>query len=262
MRKKKPRHYKKRFPPHKRIPFDRGLFTHTARNLYDLVFSYGLGGCWMSNFTIQGKLGCCRRSVQYARQLLVKRQVIVTARTNPHTWIMWSRYHPAVENCKILLFPIRQSIDNPYYRLGCKSVEVQNPAPWGAKFAPNSDVRTLTGSYEKSIRKEAVSTDTGPAFERETSDDGTNFTRGSTPTPASPSGLTGTRLLKKQTEANLADSDLISTYADKSLNEPGIARFVKLYEKYKKTGHSNNWAIQQANIKAINFIPHKKKKHN
>jgi hypothetical protein len=108
---------KRRPPPYKRIPQDHGKLTSTARQLYDLIFSLGLGGCWMSNATLAYKLDTCTRSAQRARQLLVKRQLILTARTNPHTWIMWARYHPALKHAQILLYPDAQQMDNPYYEI-------------------------------------------------------------------------------------------------------------------------------------------------
>ena len=138
-RRKKPK-LKKRIPPCRRIPLEHGHLTATARQLYDLVFSFGLAGCWMSNRTLASKLQVCRRSAQYARKLLVHRQLIITARTNPHTWIMWSRFHPGVKQCQILLYPIKQKMDNPYYEIPTFRVGVQKSTLRGAKFAPKLDV--------------------------------------------------------------------------------------------------------------------------
>jgi len=138
-RRKKPK-LKKRIPPCRRIPLEHGHLTATAKQLYDLVFSFGLAGCWMSNRTLASKLQVCRRSAQYARKLLVHRQLIITARTNPHTWIMWSRFHPGVKQCQILLYPIKQKLDNPYYEIPTFRVGVQKSTLRGAKFAPKLDV--------------------------------------------------------------------------------------------------------------------------
>jgi len=129
---------KRRPPPHKRIPADHGKLTPTARQLYDLIFSLGLGGCWMSNATIAFKLDCRKLSVQRARQLLVKRQAIVTARTNPHTWIMWARYHPALKRAQILLYPVAQQMDNPYYQIpeSTPSKRLAPIPPGGSRWVP------------------------------------------------------------------------------------------------------------------------------
>lgn len=113
-KKKKPQQFKKRYPPHKRIPMDCGLFTALENRVYDLIYSYGLRGCWMSNATIAGMLHCSVRSVRRARRRLFERKVIIMARTIPHTWTMWARYHSAVKNCQVLLFPPDQKMENPY----------------------------------------------------------------------------------------------------------------------------------------------------
>lgn len=131
---------KKRIPPCRRIPPEHGRLTATARQLYDLVFSFGLGGCWMSNRTLASKLDCHKSSVQRSRQLLVHRQLIITARTNPHTWIMWSRYHPAVRECQVLLYPIKQKMDNPWYEIPAFRVGVAKSTLRGSKMLPKLDV--------------------------------------------------------------------------------------------------------------------------
>lgn len=154
-RTKKP-HRKKHIPPHKRIPFEFPLLTRSARDLYDLIFSFGLGGCWMSNQTLAAKLGVHKCTVQRARQQLVKSQLIVTARTCPRTWIMWSRFHRAVQNCQVLLYPVRQKMDNPWYVLSPQSVGVAKTKSWGSKMLPKSDVSSLTGTYRKSLEKESA----------------------------------------------------------------------------------------------------------
>ena len=180
-----------RIPPHKRIPGDRGLLTRTTRTLYDLIYFSGLGGCWMSNQTISRKLQCCTRTVQRARSKLVKCQIIITARTNPHTWIMWSRYHMAVKNCQVLLYPHRQKMDNPWYVLAPDSSGVTKTGLRGDKMSPKSDVVSssylLTGRDKK---EPAISTPVacGPPSKKQAEP---TSSQGSAPNPATPSGLTG-----------------------------------------------------------------------
>jgi len=152
---KKPK-YIKRPPANRRIPFEHGTFTRTAEDLYDLIFFYGLGGCYMSNRTLSHKIRCSRRSVQYARQQLVRNQVIITVRVAPKTWMMWARFHSAVMNCPVLRHSKSKkaysSMDNPFY------VEKTNskPAQGGAKIAPNSDVVYRDYSLRKGFKKEAA----------------------------------------------------------------------------------------------------------
>ena len=183
MRKRKSQKYRKITPPNKRIPYDRGTFTRSERDLYDLIFAFGLGGCWMSNFTISQKLCLCERTIQRARQKLFKSEVIIIARTNPRTWMMWARYHRAVQQCQVLLFPVRQKMDNPYFVLDPKSSGVTNRIPWGDKMSPKSDVITLTGYYNDGVYAEPVNTTPEPALSRD-----------SVSNSASPTGSTGNRL--------------------------------------------------------------------
>ncbi len=171
-----------RTPPHKRIPAERGLLTRTTRTLYDLIYFFGLGGCWMSNQTISSKLQCCTRTVQRARRRLVKCQIIITARTNPHTWIMWSRYHMAVKNCQILLYPHRQKLDNPYYVLAADSGGVTKTENLGDKMSPKSDVVGSTYLLNSHDKKEPALKQPVPAL-----------SQGSAPNPVRPSGGTGNR---------------------------------------------------------------------
>jgi hypothetical protein len=98
----------------------------------------------MSNRTIAKKLDCHRSSVQRARKLLVHRQLIITARTNPHTWIMWSRYHPGVKQCQVLLYPIKQKMDNPWYEIPPSWVGVAKSQKRGSKLLPKLDVDIST----------------------------------------------------------------------------------------------------------------------
>ncbi len=171
-----------RIPPHKRIPAERGLLTRTTRTMYDLIYFFGLGGCWMSNQTISRKLQCCTRTVQRARRRLVKCQIIITARTNPHTWIMWSRYHMAVKNCQVLLYPHRQKMDNPYYVLASDSGGVTKTKILGDKMSPKSDVVSSSYLLNGRVKKE-------PALKQPV----TALSQGSAPNPASPSGSSGNR---------------------------------------------------------------------
>ncbi len=249
-RTKKPR-IRKRIPAHKRIPPEHGHLTWSARQLYDLIFSFGLGSCWMSNSTIAGKLRCCKRTVQYARQQLVKTQVIITARTCPHTWAMWARYHIAVQNCQTLLYPIRQKMDNPYYQLGCKSVEVQNPAHWGANFAPKLDVNTSIGIDRESPNKEsAIQPPTTPS------------SRDSVPNPASPSGLTGNRWFNgeesktqpsqpTQPAQNSPGEDKRLNRAHPDLDTNGVRLYRQFYDNFIAQGASEELACKDANTNAL-----------
>lgn len=79
-------------------------WTHTDRALYNLIYSFSVNGCWMSNATLAHLLHRCRRSIQLSRKHLSEGQAIIMARTNPRTWSMWSRYHPAVRSTPILYF--------------------------------------------------------------------------------------------------------------------------------------------------------------
>jgi len=102
-------------PAHKFISRKHGRLTPTAKKLYDLVYFYGLGGCWMSNETLSYKLDCSPRAIQLARRLLEERHLLITARAGNHTFSMWARYHKAVRNCEFLLFPPNRRIENPFF---------------------------------------------------------------------------------------------------------------------------------------------------
>jgi len=221
--KKKPR-IKKLIPPHLRIPFECGTFTHTANKLYDLIFSFGLGGCWMSNHTISHKIRCSVRSVQYARQQLVKQQAIITARTCPRTWIMWAGNHRAVQNCQVLLYPRRQKMDNPFYILDTEKGRFCTQQQWGAKIAPKSDVSLKDTNLLGSQKKEAVkNTQQLP------------LSQGSAPNPASSSGLTSNLLagglsIDKTTAKNeqLFDALPELSYSEKNKFEKSYSTFIAL----------------------------------
>ena len=115
MKRKKRKFKKFARPPHTYIPRRMGRLTPTAKVLFDLIYYFGLSGLYMSNKTIARKIDCCRSSVKYARRKLEKLNLIVSARSNPHTVTSWSRYHPAVRDCQWLLYPKDQRIENPFY---------------------------------------------------------------------------------------------------------------------------------------------------
>ncbi len=155
MPKKKSRTFSKRKPPYLRLPPKHGKLTPTAKNLYDLIFFYGLGGCWMSNLTITKHITCSRSSVQRARKLLVKRQLIITARANPHTWVMWSRYHQAVEHCQTLLYPKNQQLDNPWYIIQEDPKGVSKQQKAGIKLTPKLYVESESSKTQAQTLNEA-----------------------------------------------------------------------------------------------------------
>ncbi len=102
-------------PPHTYIAKRHGRITPTAKMLFDVVFYFGLGGCYMSNETLAQRLNCSPRAIQLARRFLEEKALIVTARSNPYTVTMWNRFHPAVRECEILLYPKNQQMENPFY---------------------------------------------------------------------------------------------------------------------------------------------------
>lgn len=216
MKKKTRTRTRNRLAPHRRIPKEHGRLTGIARQLYDLIYAFGLGGCWMSNRTIAGRIECCIRSVQYARIKLVKARVIVTARTCPHTWAMWSRFHKAVQNCQVLLYPVRQQMDNPWYKITGLPVGVQKLDSRGAKLAPKLDVRVLTDSLTGRPVKETAK---GPPK--------LISPHGSAPNPASSSGLTSDHLFK-----------------DKAHDPPGPAKSISSTEAQRFPGKGGKEAYQ------------------
>jgi len=240
MSKSKKTKLRKRIPPHKRIPIEHGQLTRTAQDLYDLVYSFGLGGCWMSNQTIAAKIDCCIRTVRNARHRLCRARVIVTARTCPHTWIMWSRFHPAVKNCQVLLYPVRQKMDNPYFVLSPQPVGGQKCPQGGAKFAPKLDVRTLTGSYNKGLFEEPANKP--PAAP---------LSQGSAPNPASPSGSTGNRLFRGADGKDSGIDDDLALEASSQLDPIGVILFEQLVKKFESLGYSRTRSISLANARAL-----------
>jgi hypothetical protein len=102
-------------PPHTYIGKRHGRITPTAKMLFDIVFYFGLGGCYMSNETLAARLNCSPRAIQLARRFLEKLELVVSAHSNPHTVTMWNRFHPAVRECKVLLYPKDQKLKNPFY---------------------------------------------------------------------------------------------------------------------------------------------------
>ncbi|GAJ17274.1 unnamed protein product, partial [marine sediment metagenome] len=63
----------------------------------------------------------------------------------PRTWAMWARYHPAVKNCKILLYPVKQEMDNPWYEIPAFRVGGSKSPSRGVKLNPKLDVVTPYG---------------------------------------------------------------------------------------------------------------------
>jgi len=139
------RKYKKRIPPHLRTPDRSQALTYSQKRLYDLIFSFGLGGCWMSNHTLCTKLSLTRRTIQIARKALFQQEYIIIARTNPHTFIMWSRYHKAVENAQVLYYPVKMVMDNPYYAIESEAIGAQSAGERGRNFCAQIRRPPLTG---------------------------------------------------------------------------------------------------------------------
>lgn len=229
MKRTKRKKHKKRIPAHLRIPANMGFFTWSARRLYDLIYSFGLGGCWMSNSTLAEKLLCSRRTIQYARKQLTQNMVIIIARTCPRTWIMWARYHLAVLNCPILLYPIRQEMSNPYHNPTSKSIGVQSPVHWGAKIAPKLDVVSTSYLPTGSIEKETAKALPIPIS-----------SQGSAPNPASSSGLTSNQLIGTDTGP------------DSTKPDPGRDLIFKVhYDRFRKLGYEHDRALSLTNQKML-----------
>ncbi|GAJ08913.1 unnamed protein product, partial [marine sediment metagenome] len=115
MARRKPKKFKKRPPPHTRIPAKHGLFTQLENRVYDLAFFYGVAGLFMSNSKIAEKLKCAKLSVRRARQKLVRAEVFIECWKNPWTRTSWARYHVAVMNCETLIYHKKYKIPNPFY---------------------------------------------------------------------------------------------------------------------------------------------------
>ena len=229
MKRTKRKKHKRRLPAHLRIPTDKGHFTWSARRLYDLIYSFGLGGCWMSNNTLATKLRCSKRTIQYARKQLVRHMVIITARTCPRTWIMWARYHLAVQNCQVLLYPVRQEMSNPYLEPTAKSIGVQLPAHWGAKIAPKSDVVSTSYLPTGSIEKETAKDLPLPVSSQD-----------SVPNPASSSGSTSDHRFETDTGPNPEKSN------------PAYSLFFKsYYDRFRKLGYEHNKALSLTKQKML-----------
>jgi len=80
-------------------------------------------------------------------------------------------------------------MDNPYWLLEAQEVGVQSRAPWGAKIAPKLDVYDTTYHIKGRLKAEAAKG--GPP---------TNLSRGSASNSASPSGSTGNRRFRDDSE--------------------------------------------------------------
>jgi hypothetical protein len=113
------RKYRKKYAfkkhPHEYLGLKYGRLTPTAKKLYDIIFFFGLGGCWMSNATLAWKLRSCKRAIQLARRSLESKGLICSWRANPKTVTSWSKYHPAVRCCEHLLYPGNLSLPNPFF---------------------------------------------------------------------------------------------------------------------------------------------------
>lgn len=123
----------------KHLPEFSKSWTKSDRALYNLVYSFAVNGCWMSNTTIGKILHRCRRTIQLSRQHLNVAGIIIMARTNPRTWSMWAALHPAVVCSKRLYFKGGEIL-NPYYRpSGAQNRGAQKLRPGGAKDAPKRE---------------------------------------------------------------------------------------------------------------------------
>ncbi len=169
------------FCPHKKLNHLSIPWTPVAAGLYDLIYSFGVRGCWMSSDTLAGRLNCCRRTIIYTRQFLVRHAVIIAARSKPCTWSMWSSHHPAVRKTQTLYFK-GDNMDNPVYVLACaRGSTVQNLHVNGATAAPNQEQNKnpLPGvrSYSQDDPKKPVH----PAPGKEPAPPWEKFTQGDTP---------------------------------------------------------------------------------
>ena len=147
---RKPHKYAHKKQPHKYLGNYFGKLTPTAKALYDIIFFYGLGGCWMSNATLSVKLSCCRRAIQLARRNLEKKELICSFRMNPKTVTSWARYHPAVRCCEKFFYPGNLKIENPNYdeNFAYKwAQKKKNCKKWGAqKLRPSNTYRFINKS--------------------------------------------------------------------------------------------------------------------
>jgi len=138
---KHPIDYSKHLPD-----FDPPLTT-SQRQLYNLVYSFGLNGCWMSNATIGKILHKTRRTIQIARGRLHTTRCIIIARCNPRTFSMWAVKHPGLYKTKVLYYKGGQ-IPNPVNsHSGAQHGGAQKLRPGGAKFAPKREEYTTPTEY-------------------------------------------------------------------------------------------------------------------
>ena len=113
--KKQRKKYAHKKPPHKYLGSLNRQLTPTARELYDLIWFFGLGGCYMSNETISEKIECSTRSIRRARGLLTKLGLILAIRANPSTFKQWAKTHPAVRAAEKILYGKGYVFDNPFF---------------------------------------------------------------------------------------------------------------------------------------------------
>ena len=170
---KHPIDYSKHLPD-----FDPPLTT-SQRQLYNLVYSFGINGCWMSNATIGKILHKTRRTIQIARGRLHTTGIIIMARCNPRTFSMWAAKHPSLYSTKILYFKGGQ-IPNPLIsQSGAQHSGAQKLRPGGAKIAPKREEYTTPTEYIHSG---------GPLKGGRPADGTEPYLRGSAPEPPGCSG--------------------------------------------------------------------------
>ena len=236
MGKRRPKNYKKKLPAHLRIPPEYGTLTKTICAIYDLIYSFGLGGCWMSNRTIARKIPCSKRTVQRARKALFQKEIIIKAWTNPHTVIMWARFHKAVENCQVLFYPIRQKMDNPYYLLSPQRERVTNQPFRGDKMSPKLDVKTLKGFLLPFKVKESTKS-MSMAYS----------SRDPVPNPASPAGLTGARLPEKPIEEDFDPNQDIFALRNPEIRANFKFAFLDCYDNLRDNNYNHERALRMTN---------------
>ena len=119
----------------KHLPDNGSRLTGSQRQLYNLIYSFGVNGCWMSNATIGKILHRCCRTIRTARGRLAICEAIIMARGNPRTFSMWASRHPAVAGTPILYFK-GGKITNPMISQSGRQLSGgQKLPPGGAKIA-------------------------------------------------------------------------------------------------------------------------------
>lgn len=261
MSKKKQSGFKKRIRPHTRIPIHHGDYTRIARQLYDLIYWWGLKGCYMSNETLARQLECSTRSVQLARRQLAGDHVIIVARSNPYTSRMWARYHGAVMKCPVLWYWKDKQMDNPFYDHSQETQPDKTPPDQGAKIAPQTPdqgAKIAPKSVMKPPRGASitntvkVSADTKPT---------TPSSRGSASSSASPTGSTGNRLFSGDSERAPQPPDALAAGASPDLDPFGQLLYLQKAKKLIKQHEDLKRAIHRANVYALERrAQHKKQK--